>query len=80
MAVKLKLTREEHGQMMEVADVEGRDDVKEVIKRTRIVEGREDLTKVRDLAAQVVEVNAHERYGFDAIEGLYDRASAELYR
>lgn len=81
--MRIKLTTEEKNQMYEIADVEGREDVKQALDgtyRAPVVEGEENVAIVRDLAAQALEVGVPERYGFDKVENVYEKGNEVLFR
>lgn len=81
--MRMKLTQTERDQLYEVADVEGREDVKNALgprPRAVTIEDEAEIQKVRDLAAQCLEVGVPERYGFDKIENIYEKGNEVLFR
>lgn len=78
--MKLELSKQEEAELREIADVENRHLVTEVLNgQGRVIQDRSGIGLIRDLAGQMLETGAAEVYGFDTMEDVYERASRELY-
>ena len=80
MTEEINLGEEEYWQLREVAVVEDRSEVVNILDVDgREISGRASVAAIRGLAAGMLESGAAEAYGFDKMEPIYDRASRELF-
>lgn len=77
MTETLTLSEEARGQLREVAEHSPSVRVPDL---QPVLEGRDQITRVRDLAAIALETGAAEYNDLDELEDVYERANEVLYR